>query len=388
MTTELALDDVTLGYDGHPAVHHLTGRFAAGSLTAICGPNGAGKSTLIKGLVGALKPLGGRIDRSGCDTRAIGYLPQAADIDRSFPIDVFDFVALGRVRRAGLFGRIGVADRHAVAEAIAAVGLEGFEARQIGALSGGQTQRMLFARRMLQTPRAAGLLAQCDLLAPVPLTPARLAERGHLVATGGGPGAMEAANLGARFAGAPTAVDDALDVLRAAPSYRDERWLAAAFVVRARHAERLRDVERVSLGVPTFFYGHEPPNAFASHHAKYFANSTREEGLVSLATHGIVFAPGSGGTVQEIFQDACQNHYGTVRGLVSPMVLFGVDYWTHTLPAVPLLRALSEGGGWSDRVLVSDDPDEIIAFVEQHGPRAARRGDWSFCGSFCGTNEA
>ncbi|MCB1536901.1 MAG: ABC transporter ATP-binding protein, partial [Rhodoblastus sp.] len=150
MTTALALDDVTLGYDGHPAVHHLTGRFAAGSLTAICGPNGAGKSTLIKGLVGALKPLGGRIDRGGCDTRAIGYLPQAAEIDRSFPIDVFDFVALGRVRRAGLFGRIGAADRHAVAEAIAAVGLEGFEARQIGALSGGQTQRMLFARLMLQ----------------------------------------------------------------------------------------------------------------------------------------------------------------------------------------------------------------------------------------------
>ena len=150
MTQALILDDVTLGYDGHPAVHHLTGRFAAGSLTAVCGPNGAGKSTLIKGLVGALKPLGGRIDRSGLDTRAIGYLPQAAEIDRSFPIDVFDFVALGRVRRAGLFGRIGAADRRAVAEAISAVGLEGFEARQIGALSGGQTQRMLFARLMLQ----------------------------------------------------------------------------------------------------------------------------------------------------------------------------------------------------------------------------------------------
>jgi zinc/manganese transport system ATP-binding protein len=150
VTSALALQDVTLGYDGHPAVHHLTGRFEAGSLTAICGPNGAGKSTLIKGLVGALAPLGGRIDRGGLDTRAIGYLPQAAEIDRSFPIDVFDFVALGRVRRAGLFGRIGADDRRAVAEAIAAVGLEGFEARQIGALSGGQTQRMLFARLMLQ----------------------------------------------------------------------------------------------------------------------------------------------------------------------------------------------------------------------------------------------
>ncbi|MFT4099070.1 MAG: ABC transporter ATP-binding protein [Rhodoblastus sp.] len=153
MTAAFTLDDVTLGYDGHPAVHHLTGSFETGSLTAVCGPNGAGKSTLIKGLVGALKPLGGRIVRGGLDTRAIGYLPQAAEIDRSFPIDVFDFVSLGCVCRAGLFGRFGAADRQAVAEAIAAVGLEGFEARQIGALSGGQTQRMLFARLMLQEAR-------------------------------------------------------------------------------------------------------------------------------------------------------------------------------------------------------------------------------------------
>ena len=93
--------------------------------------------------------------------------------------------------------------------------------------------------------------------------------------------------------------------------------------------------------------------------------------------------PGSGGTVQEIFQDACQNHYGTVRGLVSPMALYGVDYWTNTLPAAPLLRALSDKGGWSDRVLVTDDPDEIVAFVERHGPRAVRRDDWSFCGAHC-----
>jgi zinc/manganese transport system ATP-binding protein len=149
----LAISDLTLGYDGHPAVHHLTGAFDDGSLTAVCGPNGAGKSTLIKALAGALKPLGGAIDRGGLGPRAIGYLPQAAEIDRSFPIDVFDFVALGCVRRAGLFGRVGAGDRKAVQEAISAVGLEGFERRQIGALSGGQTQRMMFARLMAQDAR-------------------------------------------------------------------------------------------------------------------------------------------------------------------------------------------------------------------------------------------
>ncbi|MCA9576579.1 MAG: hypothetical protein R3B40_05875 [Polyangiales bacterium] len=212
---------------------------------------------------------------------------------------------------------------------------------------------------------------------------AQLAARGFLIATGGGPGAMEAANLGGRLCRAPAALSDALGLLSSAPKYTDERWLARAFEVRARYAPLFADPAAVSLGVPTFFYGHEPPNAFASHHAKYFANCTREEGLVSLATHGIVFAPGSGGTVQEIFQDACQNHYGTVRGLVSPMALYGVDYWTNTLPAAPLLRALSDKGGWSDRVLVTDDPDEIVAFVERHGPRAVRRDDWSFCGAHC-----
>ena len=150
MSGALTISDLTLGYDGHPAVHHLTGAFDAGSLTAVCGPNGAGKSTLIKALAGALKPLGGTIDRGGLKARDIGYLPQAAEIDRSFPIDVFDFVALGRIRHAGLFGRLGGEDRQAAQAAIAAVGLEGFERRQVGALSGGQTQRMLFARLMAQ----------------------------------------------------------------------------------------------------------------------------------------------------------------------------------------------------------------------------------------------
>ncbi|HLN08394.1 MAG TPA: zinc ABC transporter ATP-binding protein AztA [Xanthobacteraceae bacterium] len=151
--TALRFDDLTLGYDRHPAVHHLDGTVAAGSLTAIVGPNGAGKSTLFKGIVGVIRPLAGRIDRNGLDVREIAYLPQIAEIDRSFPIDVYDMVAMGLWRSAGLLGGIGRAARRKVEEAIAAVGLTGFETRPISTLSGGQMQRTLFARLLLQDAR-------------------------------------------------------------------------------------------------------------------------------------------------------------------------------------------------------------------------------------------
>ncbi|HYF53382.1 MAG TPA: zinc ABC transporter ATP-binding protein AztA, partial [Salinarimonas sp.] len=140
-------------YERHPAVHHLTGTVEEGDLVAVVGPNGAGKSTLFKGIVGLLKPLAGRIERNGLAPTDIAYLPQAAEIDRSFPLAVYDLVAMGLWDRAGLLGGIGRRDRAAIEAAIAAVGLAGFERRVIGTLSGGQMQRALFARLLLQDAR-------------------------------------------------------------------------------------------------------------------------------------------------------------------------------------------------------------------------------------------
>lgn len=151
--TKLRFHDLTLGYERHPAVHHLDGVVNSGDLIAVVGPNGAGKSTLFKGIVGALRPLAGSIERDGLDPHDIAYLPQSAEIDRSFPISVYDMVAMGLWRRMGSFGGIGGKDHHAIEDAIAAVGLTGFEQRAIGTLSGGQMQRMLFARLLLQDAR-------------------------------------------------------------------------------------------------------------------------------------------------------------------------------------------------------------------------------------------
>jgi zinc/manganese transport system ATP-binding protein len=147
---ELRFHNLTLGYERHPAVHHLDGTVRSGALIAVVGPNGAGKSTLFKGVVGALKPLAGSIEREGLADRRIAYLPQVPEIDRSFPISVYDMVAMGLWDSRGTFGGIAGKDHHAIQAAIAAVGLTGFERRPIGTLSGGQMQRMLFARLVAQ----------------------------------------------------------------------------------------------------------------------------------------------------------------------------------------------------------------------------------------------
>lgn len=153
MTAQIRFHNLTLGYERHPAVHHLDGIVEAGSLTAVVGPNGAGKSTLFKGVIGAIAPLAGRIERYGVHPQDIAYLPQVAEIDRGFPINVYDMIAMGLWRTKGAFGGVGRRDRATVEHAIEAVGLTGFEQRAIGTLSGGQMQRALFARLLLQDAR-------------------------------------------------------------------------------------------------------------------------------------------------------------------------------------------------------------------------------------------
>lgn len=182
--------------------------------------------------------------------------------------------------------------------------------------------------------------------------------RHHVVATGGGPGAMEAANLGGRFATAPADVlPAALDRLAAVPSFQPsvDDWAAAA-----REALALSTATCPSLGVPTWHYGHEPPNLFATAIAKYFRNALREAILLMVCDAGIVFLPGAGGTVQEIFQDACENYYAQ-DDAVAPMVLVGRSYWTDVLPAWPLLQALARGRAMEQHVHLVDTVEEAAA---------------------------
>ena len=153
MSAALAFRNLSLGYDRRPAVTHVEGDISGGSLTAIVGPNGAGKSTLLKGVMGLLAPMEGRVELGAVSREDIAYLPQQSEIDRSFPISVLDTVAMGLWREIGPFGGIGRAQRTRVSDAIASVGLEGFERRPLSALSGGQMQRVLFARLLLQNAK-------------------------------------------------------------------------------------------------------------------------------------------------------------------------------------------------------------------------------------------
>ncbi|MFF1413774.1 LOG family protein [Streptomyces sp. NPDC058289] len=187
-----------------------------------------------------------------------------------------------------------------------------------------------------------------------------LTRSGLTVATGGGPGAMEAANLGAYLAPAPDeALPEALRMLAKAPSFTPSvsDWARAAFAVRERWPAVTGGD---SVGIPTWFYGHEPPNPFAGHIAKYFANATREDGLLARSNAGVVFLPGAAGTVQEIFDNATPNYYAS-RGEPTPMVLVDRAHWTERLPAWPLLQALALGRAMESRIALVDSVSEVPA---------------------------
>jgi predicted Rossmann-fold nucleotide-binding protein len=231
---------------------------------------------------------------------------------------------------------------------------------------------------MVRRPRVVGVMGghrlergSADYAAAATLGRS-LTRAGLLVATGGGPGAMEAANLGAYLAPADdSALDKALALLAEAPTFTPSvtDWARAAFDVRSRWPHG-----GPSLGIPTWFYGHEPPNPFASAIAKYFKNAIREDVLLHSCTAGIVFLPGKGGTVQEVFQDACENYYAD-RSSVAPMVLVGKDYWTAELPVWPLLRSLAQDRVMEPMVHLVDDLDEVLPLLatDRHG--GTRGGD-------------
>ncbi|HEX2896273.1 MAG TPA: Rossmann fold nucleotide-binding protein [Marmoricola sp.] len=235
---------------------------------------------------------------------------------------------------------------HAIDDAVE----EYAEGRRIVGVMGGHT-----VRRDTPTYLGAARLGQ-----------ALAAGEGLTVLSGGGPGLMEATNLGAWFAGAPGSdLVDAIGLLAAVPDYDPDvtAWARVAFEVLARWPDGTG-----SLGIPTWFYGHEPPNVFASRTAKYFRNALREDMLLRLCRAGVVFLPGTAGTVQEIFQAACANYYAE-PDLVAPMVLVGREYWTSRLPAWPLLEVLGDGRAMGPRLHLVDDPAEVLPLLLEVGGR-------------------
>lgn len=252
---------------------------------------------------------------------------------------------------------------HGVSDAIDDL-LAGVPAEHCAGIMGGHA-----APRGSQTYREAARLG------------ALLAHHGRTVLTGGGPGAMEAANLGARLTAPGEAVDDqaltqAIDLLAEVPGFAPVEQGGQGITAWARRAvEVLRgwSAPGTSVGIPTWFYGHEPPNVFATHIAKYFSNAIREDVLLQRCRGGVIYLPGAAGTVQEVFQFATGNYYLPPGTPPAPMVLVGREHWTRTLPVHPLLQALGHGRPMGDVVHLVDTVDEALALVcDVADPNGAR----------------
>lgn len=197
----------------------------------------------------------------------------------------------------------------------------------------------------------------------IALVSKRLTEHGTLMVSGGGSGAMEATSLGGLMAGRTVEeLDDALSILAKAPSFADRDYLSVSFRVLEKYPQN-NNYE--CLSIPTWLYGHEPTSPFASKIAKLFQNSVREDLLLTIAYGGLIFAPGSAGTMQEIFQEAVQNHYLTL-GISSPMVFLDSHFWTEDMPAYTMLRHLSETGRYKNLLLsITDSPDQAADIIEK-----------------------
>ncbi|MDO5735231.1 MAG: LOG family protein [Propionibacteriaceae bacterium] len=260
----------------------------------------------------------------------------------------FDAIAYAWTRTCGEVSTLGktlvaALHDHAISDALNEY-IEGLGPQQVVGIMGGHAM----ARGSAEYERTAALGMS-------------LAEAGFLVASGGGPGAMEAANLGARLAPhGSDALAEALEMLARVPSFRPsiDDWVRVAFDVKSKFAGGAD-----TLGVPTWFYGHEPPNAFATRIAKYCSNAVREATLLDLCRGGLIFLPGAAGTVQELFQAVTGNYYAVDPGSITPLVLVGVEQWNETLPAWPLLRSLASGRPMEKSIALVETVEEAGAWL-------------------------